>query len=180
MAAAHLAYPDLAVERFSGNDPDQDVDSFVQLIERKINFSLGDGPANAEQLVDYNFRIKAHFSSLLRGPAAERYGSIVYAATPWEDIRSIFITRFADGRNILRHRLAVEHCIRRDGEKIRKFIHRVKRTVEQGWPDDMNGISNVNKMRNEQDKEDKGDNGTWTTVWKDLDLDTSNRTLKSV
>ena len=52
MAAAHLAYPDQAVDNFSGTDPDQDMESFVQIIERKINFALGDTPANAEQLAD--------------------------------------------------------------------------------------------------------------------------------
>ena len=71
MAATHLAYPDLALDKFSGTDPDQDVESFTQLIERKINFALGDAPANPDALANYNFRKKALFSSLLRGPAAE-------------------------------------------------------------------------------------------------------------
>ena len=34
MAAAHLAYPDLAVDKFSGTYRDQDAQSFIQLIER--------------------------------------------------------------------------------------------------------------------------------------------------
>ena len=29
MTAAHLAYPDLAVDKFSGTDPDQDAESFT-------------------------------------------------------------------------------------------------------------------------------------------------------
>ena len=53
MAAAHLAYPDLAVDNFSGTDPDQDAESFIQLIERKINFALGDAPGDAGELVNY-------------------------------------------------------------------------------------------------------------------------------
>ena len=44
MAATHLAYPDLALDKFSGSDPDQGGESFIQLIERKINFALGDAP----------------------------------------------------------------------------------------------------------------------------------------
>ena len=59
MAAAHLAYPDLAVEKFCGTDPDQDAESFIQLIERKNNFSLGDAPVDAGELVNYTFRKKA-------------------------------------------------------------------------------------------------------------------------
>ena len=141
MAATHLAYPDLALDKFSGTDPDQDAESFIQLIERKINFALGDAPANPDALANYNFRKKALFSSLLRGPAAEWYGSTIEAATPWEDIRTNFITRFSDGRNKFRHRLEVEHCVRRDGEEIRNFLHRIKKTVDKGWPDDMNGIA---------------------------------------
>ena len=36
--------------------------------------------------------------------------------------------------------MEVEHCIRGDGEEIRNFLHRIKRTVDEGWPDDLNGI----------------------------------------
>ena len=30
MAATHLAYPDLALDKFSGTDPDQDAEPFIQ------------------------------------------------------------------------------------------------------------------------------------------------------
>ena len=140
MAAAHLAYPDLAVDKFSGTDPDQDAQSFIQLIERKINFALGDAPADAGELANYTFRKKALFSSLLRGPAAEWYENNITNATTWENVRTNFITRFSDGRNKFRYRMEVEHCIRGDGEEIRNFLRRIKRTVDKGWPDDMDGI----------------------------------------
>ena len=80
MAATHLAYPDLALDKFSGTDPDQDAESFIQLIERKIIFAVGDAPANPDALANYTFRKKAPVSSLLRGPAAEWYQSNVEAA----------------------------------------------------------------------------------------------------
>ena len=83
---------------------------------------------------------KALFSSLLRGPAAEWYESNITNATTWEDVRTTYITRFSDGRNKFRYRMEVESCIRGDGEEIRNFLHRIKRTVDKGWPDDMNGI----------------------------------------
>ena len=71
MANSHLAYPDLAIDKFSGTDPDQDAESFIQLIERKINFALADAPADAGELANYTLGKKALFSSLLQGPAAE-------------------------------------------------------------------------------------------------------------
>ena len=142
MAACHLAYPDLAaLDKFSGSDSDQDAESFLQLIERKINFALEDAPANLDALANYKFRKRALFSSLLRGPAPEWYGSTIEAATPWEDIRTNFITRFSDGRNKLRHRLEVEDCVRRDAEESRNFLRKIKKTVDEGWPDEMNGIA---------------------------------------
>ena len=52
----------------------------------------------------------------------------------------IFIARFPDGRNKFRYRMEVEHCIRGDGEEIRNFLHRIKRTFDKGWPDDLNCI----------------------------------------
>ena len=133
-------YPDLAVDKFSGTDPDQDAESFIQPIERKINFPLGDAPADDGELANYTFRRKAFFSSLLRGPAAEWYQNNIIIATTWEKVRTNFITRFSDGRNKFRYRMEVEHCIRGDREESRNFLHRIKRTVDKGWPDDMNGI----------------------------------------
>ena len=70
----------------------------------------------------------------------------------WNDVRTLFITRFSDGRNKFRHRMEVEHCIRADGEEIRNFLHRIKKTVDKGWPDDMVGIApgDQNAERNAQ------------------------------
>ena len=140
MVNTHLAYPDLAIDKFSGTDPDQDAESFIQLFERKINFALGDAPADASELVNYTFRKKALFSPSLQGPAAEWYESNITNATTWENVRTNFITRLSDGRNKFRYRIEVEHCIWGDGETIRNFLHRIRRTIDKGWPDDLNGI----------------------------------------
>ena len=100
----------------------------------------GDAPEDAGELVNYTFRKKALFSFSLRGQAAEWYENNITNATTWENVRAKFITRFSDGRNKYRYRMEVEHCIRGDGEEIRYFLHRIKRTVDKGWPDDMNGF----------------------------------------
>ena len=47
MAYTHLDYSDLAIDKFSGTDADQQAESFIQLIERKINLALGDAPGDA-------------------------------------------------------------------------------------------------------------------------------------
>ena len=140
MAHIHLAYPDLAIDNLSGTDPNQDAETFIELVERKINFPLGDAPADDGELVNFTFRRIALFFSLLRGPVAEWYQSNTTNATTWENVRTNFITRFSDGRNKFRYRMEVEHCVRGDRVEIRKFLHRIKRTVDKGWPDDLNGI----------------------------------------
>ena len=109
-------------------------------MERKINFALGDAPANPDDLVSYTFRKKALFSSLLRGPAAQWYENNIENATIWADTREQSITRFSDGRYKFRHRMEVENCVRGDGEEIRNFLHRIKKYVDKRWPDDMEGI----------------------------------------
>ena len=81
MTNTHLAYPELAIDKFSGKDLDQDAEPFIQLIERKINFAQGDAPSDAGELVNYTFRKKALFSFSLRGPAAEWYESNITNAT---------------------------------------------------------------------------------------------------
>ena len=37
--------------------------------------------------------------------------------------------------------MEVEHCVRGGGEEIRNFLHRIKKIVDKGWPDDMEGIA---------------------------------------
>ena len=37
--------------------------------------------------------------------------------------------------------MEVEHCLRADGEEIRNFLHRIKKTVDKSWPDETVGIS---------------------------------------
>ena len=55
----YLAYPDLALDKFSGTDPDQDSESFIQLLERKLKFALGYAPANPDALVKLHLSKKS-------------------------------------------------------------------------------------------------------------------------
>ena len=128
MANTYLAYLDLAIDNLSGTDPDQDAESFTQLIKREINLALGDAPGDAGELAHYTFRKKALFSSLLRVPAVEWYDNTITNGTTWENVRTIFISRFSDRRNKFRYRMQVEHSIRGDWEEIRNFLHQTN-----GW-----------------------------------------------
>ena len=132
MANTHLAYRDLALDKFFGTDTDQEAESFVQLLERKINFPLGDAPADRDDLVNYTFSKNALFSSLLRGPAAEWYEKNIENATILAATREQITIRFSDGRNKFRHRREVEHCVRGDGEEMRNFLQRIKKFVDEG------------------------------------------------
>ena len=33
--------------------------------------------------------------------------------------------------------MEAEHCIRGEGEEFWNFLHRIKRTMDKGWPDDL-------------------------------------------
>ena len=49
--------------------------------------------------------------------------------------------------------MEVEHCVRGDGEEIRNFLHRIKKTVGKGWPDDMEGIVEADRVAERQAQE---------------------------
>ena len=96
MAENTVSFPDLALDKFLGNDPDQDAKLFLLTVKNKINFSLGSRPTDNVGRARYLFRKKALFSPLLRRPAAELHAnSIGYAAT-WDQIRTDFIDRISD------------------------------------------------------------------------------------
>ena len=59
MAQHHLAYPDLALDNFSSNDPDRYAGAFIHLVECKKSYGLGTqpDPADAEHII-YLFRKK--------------------------------------------------------------------------------------------------------------------------
>ena len=73
MAQNAVSFPEIALDKFSGNDSDQDVKSFLLTVENKIDFSLGSPLNDASEAARYLFRKKTLFSSLLRGPTAEWY-----------------------------------------------------------------------------------------------------------
>ena len=180
MATTHLAYPELALDKFSGTDPDQDAESFVQFIERKIKFALGDAPADPDDSINYTFRKKALFSSLLRRPAAEWYEKKWECHHLGSHTREQFITRFSDGRNKFPHRMEVEHCVRGDGEDIRNFLHRIEKkwTTKDGlitWK----ALQRQVELQNVRHKGDKEHNDTLSFLYEDFAQGTYSEKLKN-
>ena len=146
MAQPLRAYSDLALDKISGTDTDQDAEAILRLIECEIDFALGTEPDPGDLEHDiYLFRKKALFSLLLRSPAADWYGSTIQDAMTWNEVRNLFITIFSGGRNKFRQRMEVEHCIRADGEQIRNFPNRIKKTVDKCCPDDMIGVATADQ-----------------------------------
>ena len=80
MAANVVAYPDIALEIFTGLDPSEYAQEFFSLIKSKIHFSLGArDPADAGLQAAYDDRQNALFGSVLRGPAAQWFETLAPA-----------------------------------------------------------------------------------------------------
>ena len=120
MASTHLADPDLAIDKYSSTDPGKDAEAFIQLIERKVNFALGDAPGVAGELANYTFRRKALFLVYSEDQPPSGTRNTLPAPLSGRTSEQVSSLDFqTDFRNLL---------------------HRIKRTVDEGWPDDMNGI----------------------------------------
>ena len=70
-AHTQLAHPDLALDKFSGTDPDQDAEPFIQLTKRKINCALGDAPGVVDNFRKLNFQEKS--TVLCFSPSTSRW-----------------------------------------------------------------------------------------------------------
>ena len=111
MAENTVSFPDLALDKFTSNDPDQNAKSFLLTVENKINFSLGSPLTDIAEKRRYLFRKKALLSSILRGPAADWYADSKNDAATWNQIRTAFIDRLSDDRDKYRHRILAENCV---------------------------------------------------------------------
>ena len=128
-AVTHLAYPHLALDKFSGTDLNQDAESFTQLIEQKHNIAPG-------KLVSWQTTLSGKtYSSLLYLEEQVLIGTRTTLRTLLH-----FLAQFSDGRNKFWYRIEVERCVGGEGEEIQNFLHRFKRPVDKGWPNDKNGI----------------------------------------
>ena len=130
-----VAYPDLALEKFTRIDSNEDATAFIRLLEKKINLSLGSRPETPENNLQtvYDDRRKALFGSALRGPAAEWIDSLEATLT-WKEIKTQFIAPFIDGKIQYRFGIEAENLKRQPDENIKSYMHRIKILNDKGWP----------------------------------------------
>ena len=123
-----VAYSDIALEKFTGLDSSEDAQTIIDLIERKIRFSLGLGPDDAHL---FEHRRKQLFGSVLRGPAQDWFGGL-NAVIVWNDLKTQFIHRFTDGKDKYLQQIQAESAKRQDNEAINGIIYRVTSAVDKG------------------------------------------------
>ena len=74
-------FNDVVMVKFSGTEPEVDVDAFVKHVEHKVKKTLGQLLAPSNDRENYLFRQRAFFVSLLCKPAAEWYAAIIKMIT---------------------------------------------------------------------------------------------------
>ena len=95
MAITHLLNSYVAIEKISGVDHGQDGQSFIQLIEQKMNSALGEAPGDNGDFAIHTFRKKALFLFSIQKPAAEWYeNNNITNATTWDNVQMSFNTKF--------------------------------------------------------------------------------------
>ena len=135
MADHPITHPNLSFVSFSGNDSDLNAKAFWTSVENKIVFSLGQRPTDAGAQPNYDHRQKSLFGSLLTETALEWYTDEVTNTTTWAELKSFFLKRFTDGRDRFKHRIDAENATRQEGELIKNYFHRIKTSVDKGWPE---------------------------------------------
>ena len=135
MADHPITHPNLSFVSFSGNDSDLNAKAFWTSVENKIVFSLGQRPTDAGAQPNYDHRQKSLFGSLLTETALEWYTDEVTNTTTWAELKNLFLKRFTDGRDRFKHRIDAENATRQEGELIKNYFHRIKTSVDKGWPE---------------------------------------------
>lgn len=135
MANNVISYPEMGSEKFTGIDPAEDARAFFSLVAKKATFSLGNRPANNNNNAQdiYDARQRAFFGSLMRGPAAEWFDG-QDAAQTWAELEAAFVDRFTNGIDKYKFQIEAENITRQPDEFIKTYIHRIRTTVDKGWP----------------------------------------------
>ena len=152
MADTPISHPNLSLMTFSGNDPNQNATAFWNSVENKILFSLGQRPADNDARRSYDSRQRSLFGSLLTDTSLEWFNDNVTNATTWAQLKDLFLNRFTDGRDQFKHRIDAENAARQDGELIKNYFHRIKSSVDRGWPESIDVTVHVDEAAQNAEK----------------------------
>ena len=72
---------------------------------------------------------------MLTDTSLEWFNDTVTNTTTWAQLKDIFISRFTDGRDQFKHITDAENAARQDGELNKNYSHRIKSSVDRGWPE---------------------------------------------
>ena len=72
---------------------------------------------------------------MITDTSLEWFNENVTNATTWAQLKDLFLNRFTDGRNQFKHRIDAENAARQEGELIKNYFHRIKSSVDRGWPE---------------------------------------------
>ena len=109
-----IAYPDLALEKFTGLDSSEDALTFLNLTEKKLGIRHA---TDATQQALYDQRRRDLFGSILRGPAQDWYDGLAVGKT-WDEIKTEFLNRFTDDKDKYLKRIDAENLKRQADEKV--------------------------------------------------------------
>ena len=97
--------------------------------------SLGQRPNDGDARRSYDSRQRSLFGSLLADTSLEWFIDNVTNATTWAQLKDLFLNRFTDGRDQFKNRIDAKIANRQDGELIKNYFHRIKSSVDRGWPE---------------------------------------------
>ena len=140
-----ISHPKLSLMTFSGNDPKQKATTFWNAVENKILFSLDQRPADGDARRSYDNRQRSLFGSLLTDTSLEWFNDNVTNATTWAQLKDLFLNRFTEGRGQFKHRIDAENTARQDGQLIKIYFHRIKPSVDRGWPESIDVTVHADK-----------------------------------
>ena len=111
-----VAYPDLALEKFSGIDSSEDPTAFIPLLEEKIRFSLGSRPALNKKNVKavHDDQRKNLLGVVSRRPTAEWFDSL-QATITWNASK---IHWLKDNLYTIIHRFFMTHMDRHEWTRL--------------------------------------------------------------
>ena len=82
---------------------------------------------------------------MLTDTSLEWVNDYVTNASTWAQLKDLFLNRFTDRRDQFKHRIDAENASRQDGDLIKNYFHRIKSSVDRGWPESIDVTVHVDE-----------------------------------